>query len=80
MVVMDAAEEKENRPITPSNSRNRGNGSDLVGSGSTWGAKERARFRIKTGQVVDVREFIEDKWFDFHTLDEMQRNCMLTFY
>lgn len=63
---MDDADAKENRPVTPSNPQTRG---AVVGSGSTWGAKERGKFRIKTTDAVDVKEFVEEKWFDFTTLD-----------
>src|SRR5436190_329043 len=76
---MDESEAKENRPVTPLNKRDRGSGPDVVGSGSTWGAKERERFRIKTGDVVDVRVFVENKWFDFSTLDETQRKRIVAF-
>ena len=77
---MDESEAKENRPVTPLNNRNRRSGLDVVGSGSTWGAKERERFRIKTGDAVDVRVFVENKWFDFSSLDETQSKCMVAFY
>lgn len=63
---MDDADAKENRPVTPSNPQTRG---PVVGSGSTWGAKERDKFRIKTTDAVNVKEFVEEKWFDFTTLD-----------
>ena len=59
---MDDAEAKENRAVTPSTRKSRAN--EIVGSGSTWGSKERDKFRIKTADAVDVSEFIEDKWFD----------------
>src|SRR5947207_13430347 len=75
---MDDAEAKENRPVTPSTRKSRAN--EIVGSGSTWGAKEREKFRIKTADAVDVSEFIEDKWFDFSTLSKSQSERMSTVY
>jgi hypothetical protein len=70
-LVMDEVEAKENRPVTPSTHKSRA--TEVVGSGSTWGAKEREKFRIKTDDAVDVGEFIEDKWFDFGTLSRAQQ-------
>ena len=68
---MDEAEAKENQPVTLSARRSRV--SQVVGSGSTWGAKERDKFRIQTADAVDVSEFIGDEWFDFDNLDKSQR-------
>jgi hypothetical protein len=73
---MDEAEAKENQPVTPPSRKSRAN--EVVGSGSTWGVKERENFRIETADAVDVSEFIEDKWFDFGTLDKSQRERMST--
>jgi hypothetical protein len=71
-------EAKENRPVTPSTRKSRA--TEVVGSGSTWGAKERENFRIETADAVDVGVFIEDKWFDFSTLGESQRERISTIY
>jgi len=74
---MDDAEAKENlRPITPENTQ-KPSDLDRVGSGSTWGAKERKKFRIKTkkNETFDVKELIGEKWFDFHSLDPFKRDC-----
>jgi len=68
---MDDAEAKENlRPITPENTR-KPRDSDTVGSGSTWGAKERHKFRIVStpGETFDVQEIIGKEWFDFSTIE-----------
>jgi hypothetical protein len=75
---MDEADVKENRPVTPSTRKSRAN--EVVGSGSTWGAKEREKFRIETADAVDVNNFIEDKWFDFSTLGKSQRERTSTVY
>src|SRR5271169_6543546 len=75
---MDEAETKENWPVTPSTRKRAAN--EVVGSGSTWGAKERAKFRIKTVDAVDVSEFIEGKWFDFSNLNKSQRQRMFAVY
>jgi len=76
---MDDAEAKENapRPITPEN-RGKPRDSDTVGSGSTWGAKERKKFRIRTekGKTVEVHDIIGKRWFDFSTLDPSQCESM----
>jgi len=48
-----------------------------VGSGSTWGRKERDRFNIPQQAVeVDAGELIGREWFDMHTLDNEQRHSM----
>jgi len=76
---MDDAEAKENlRPITPENSQ-RPRDSDRVGSGSTWGAKERKQFRIQTkkNETFDVKELIDEQWFDFTTLDYFKRDSII---
>jgi len=69
---MDDAEAKENapRPVTPKN-RKRLRDSDIVGSGSTWGAKERHKFKIRTepGEAFDAREIIGKEWSDFSTIE-----------
>ena len=75
---MDEVEAKENRPVTPSTRKSHAN--QVVGSGSTWGSREREKFRIKTTDAVDVGEFIADKWFDFSTLSKSQRERRSTVY
>ena len=75
---MDEAEVKENRRTTPSTRKSRTN--EIVGSGSTWGAKERDKFRIKTVDAVDVGAFIEGKWFDFSSLTKSQCQRMSAVY
>jgi len=73
---MDDAEAKENlRPITPENTQ-KPRDSDRVGSGSTWGTKERDKFKIqiKKNEPFDVREAIGEEWFDFSTLDSFKQD------
>jgi hypothetical protein len=77
---MDDAEAKENlRPVTPENSQ-KPRDSDRVGSGSTWGAKERDKFRIITekNQTFQVKELIGEEWFDFTTLDSFKRDSTIS--
>ena len=68
---MDDAEAKENlRPITPENTQ-KPRDSDVVGSGSTWGRKERDKYKIVTeaGEIFDIQGIIGKEWFDFSTID-----------
>ena len=77
---MDDAEAKENlRPITPENSQ-KPRDSDRVGSGSTWGAKERDKFRIKINknETFNVKNVIGQEWFDFSTLDSFKRDSTIS--
>ena len=76
---MDDAEAKENlRPTTPENSQ-KPRDSDTVGSGSTWGARERSKFRINTqpGETFDVQETIGKEWFDFSTIESKVQGPLL---
>ena len=74
---MDEAEAKENRPQTP---KTRGNKSNdiIVGasSGSTWGEKEREKFRINSSAEVDGVALIGEEWFVFSSMtgDQLWRN------
>jgi hypothetical protein len=52
-----------------------------VGSASTWGRRERERFRIpKEGVEVDAKQLIGREWFDIEGLDDEQRESMVPFY
>lgn len=73
---MNAAEAKENlRPITPENTQ-KPRDSDRVGSGSTWGAKQREKFKVnfEKNEMFDVRDVIGEGWFDFTSLDSFKRD------
>jgi hypothetical protein len=52
-----------------------------VGSASTWGRRERERFRIpEEGVEVDAMQLIGREWFDMEKLDDEQRESMVPFY
>jgi hypothetical protein len=54
---------------------------EKVGSASTWGRRERERFRIpKEGVEVDAMQLIGREWFDMEGLDDEQRESMVPFY
>ena len=45
-----------------------------VGSGSTWGTKERKKFNIPSqGVEVDAVQLIGSEWFDVEGLNDEQR-------
>lgn len=45
-----------------------------VGSASTWGRRERERFKIpKKGVEVDAHQLVGHEWFDVDGLDAEQR-------
>ena len=70
---MDEADAKENRPRTP---ETLSNNDRIVGSGSSWGQKERDLFRIKTSKHEFVPEVLIGKeWFDFSSLNEDTLKC-----
>lgn len=62
IIVMSADEEKEKNTVVKK-----------VGSGSTWGLRERNRFRIQESREVDARQMIGDKWFSIDSLSEAQQ-------
>jgi hypothetical protein len=52
-----------------------------VGSASSWGRRERERFRIpKEGVEVDAMQLIGREWFDIEGLNDKQRASMVPFY
>jgi hypothetical protein len=73
---METADAKENQasiPKAPSQSSTR----DIVGSGSTWGERQRHQFRIQTvEEVIDVHQLIGSKWFEFTNLNRSQYDCI----
>ena len=72
---MDEADVKENRPRTPETVPNKNR---VVGSGSSWGQRERELFRIKTSNQEFVPEIlIGNEWFDFNSLNEETQKCIL---
>jgi hypothetical protein len=65
--VMSAAQYKENNRIVKK-----------VGSGSTWGARERTRFKVKLGsKEVEARGLIGEEWFELGD-DETQRKGIIS--
>jgi hypothetical protein len=46
----------------------------VVGSSSTWRKEQLDRFLVRQG-VLDVREMIPQKWFDFGQLDNYRACC-----
>lgn len=70
IVVMQGAIRKEKSEVI-----------QKVGSASTWGRRERERFRIpKEGVEVDAMQLIGREWFDMEGLDDKQRESMIPFY
>jgi len=66
ILVMDEANRKELNEVVRK-----------VGSGSTWGRKERDRFNIPQQAVeVDAVELIGHEWFDFSGLTTTQQQSM----
>ena len=57
----------------------------VIGSGSTWGAKELEQFKVEYKRKnVDPKNFIHhsEKWFDFTQLDSFDKyeKCMTVCY
>ena len=66
ILVMDEAIRKEVNEVVKK-----------VGSGSTWGRKERDRFNIPQNAVeLDAVELIGHEWFDFSGLTTTQQQSM----
>jgi hypothetical protein len=78
MEIAMAAEKKQaqkqkaqvNQPQTPSKPRVPER--PLIGSSSTWRNEQLDTFMVRQG-VLEVKEMIPDKWFDFGRLEEYQR-------
>jgi hypothetical protein len=69
-LVMAEADRKEKNEVV-----------EKVGSASTWGRRERDRFKIPAhGVQVDAVELIGKEWFDFDGLDATERESILLEY
>jgi hypothetical protein len=71
-VVMDLEKEKDARPQTPANLKDK---VDVVGSASTWGSRQLEQFEITLDQEVylDLKDVIDPKWFDFSTNPTLEK-------
>jgi len=71
-VVMDLEKEKDARPQTPANLKEK---EDVVGSASTWGSRRLEQFQISLDQerYLDLKDVVDPKWFDFSTNPTLEK-------